>query len=60
MDENTAPAPRLPFEQWAAKKKTVAWLLAAAKALESWPIGREITEAQFDDAVLRAGSLAVK
>lgn len=46
-----------PFETWAAEKKTPDWLLAAAAASHQWPIGREMTEAQFDAAVEAAANL---
>jgi hypothetical protein len=53
-----APAPeapaRKPFEAWARAKKTPKWLLAAATAGERWPVGREVTEVEFDAATARA------
>jgi hypothetical protein len=53
--EAPAAAPeRRPFEAWAKSKKTPRWVLAAAKAGERWPAGRELTETQFDAALQRA------
>jgi hypothetical protein len=64
MDEFTeapapeAPAPeRKPVEQWAAEKGTVAWKFAAAQAGERWPIGAELTEAEYTDAIERAANV---
>lgn len=38
-------------EDWAAEKQTPAWLFAAARAHHTWPVGRELTEAQFLEAL---------
>lgn len=38
-------------EQWAAEKATPDWLLAAARAGNRWPVGRELTEQEFDAAI---------
>lgn len=46
-----------PFEVWAAEKKTPDWLLAATKASQDWPGGREMTEAAFDAGVQRGANL---
>lgn len=47
-----APAPaRKPVEQHAEEKQTPAWLLAAARAHHGWPIGRELTESEFEQAL---------
>jgi hypothetical protein len=35
-------------------------LFAAAKAMNQWPVGKELTEAEFDAAVARAGSVAIR
>lgn len=55
--DNDEPAPLKPFEVWAAEKKTPDWLLAATKASQDWPIGREMTEAAFDAGVERGLNL---
>jgi hypothetical protein len=39
----------LPFEQHAADLP--AWELAAVRASQNWAAGREVTEAQFQDAL---------
>lgn len=55
-------------EEWAAEKKHTRaqnragqkpavvpdWRFAAAKAHEGWPVGKELTEAEYDAAVARA------
>lgn len=48
-----APAQELlPFEVWAERSGTAKWLLAATRARYQWPIGRELTQAAFNEAVL--------
>lgn len=51
-----APAPdkRLAFEEWSALKHVAEWKSRAAKAMRSWPIGAEVTEAEFDQAIYDA------
>jgi hypothetical protein len=46
-------------EAWAAEKKTPRWLYAAAKALHRWPIGKELVEANFDEACKKAGNVQI-
>jgi hypothetical protein len=55
-------------EEWGAEKKHTRaqnragqksavmpdWRFAAAKAHEGWPVGKELSEAEYDDAVARA------
>jgi len=41
-------------EQWASEKSTPDWLFAAAKVGNRWPIGRELSEAEYDAAIKRA------
>jgi hypothetical protein len=50
---------RKPFEIWAAEKKPAPWQANAARAMRGWAIGREITEAEFDDAIQAAGQVAI-
>jgi hypothetical protein len=50
---------RKPFETWVEAKKPPAWLAAAARAMRGWPIGREVTEQEFDDALEAAGQVAI-
>lgn len=47
-------------EAWAAMKQPAAWLLAAARMLRAWPIGREVNEDDFDRALSDAGSVALR
>lgn len=50
--------PKKPFEQWAAEKSTAPWLLGVAVSLNSWPVGREVTEAAFSTAISEAATTA--
>jgi hypothetical protein len=56
MAGSVEPA-RKPVETWAEEKRTPAWLLAAARVHENWPVGRELTEAEFDTALKRVASV---
>jgi hypothetical protein len=50
-------------EVWAREKGHIgarAWYLAAARAHERWPVGREVTEAEYDAAVLAATNTALR
>jgi hypothetical protein len=49
--------PRQPFETWVATKKPEPWRAAAARAMRGWAIGREVTEAEFDEALKAAGEI---
>jgi hypothetical protein len=54
--ESSTPAPgpeRKTVEAWAAQKAMPAWLFAATSAHEHWASGAELTEAEFDAAVVR-------
>lgn len=44
-------AARLPVEEWAARKGTPTWLLAAARVKAGWALGQEVTEEEYDRAV---------
>ena len=57
---SAAPVSLCPFEDWAKAKKIPDWKLAATRAFASWPAGREVTEADFDQAVQRACSVAMR
>lgn len=50
--EAAPPAPTV--EQLRDAKKTPDWQFAAAKRLRRWPIGKVVTEAAYDEAVLEA------
>lgn len=45
---------RLPVEEWAARKGTPAWLLAAARVKAGWAIGQEVAEEEYDRGVAAA------
>jgi len=66
-----APAPKRTAEQWAEAKGFVPlligtrenpsfWKWAAAKAMLRWPIGAELTEAEFDAAIEAAANVEIK
>jgi hypothetical protein len=40
-----------PVEEWARDKSTPDWVLVAARVMNGWPIGRLLTEQQFDDGL---------
>lgn len=42
-----------------AKPAKDAWVFRAAQALERWPVGRELTEAEYDNACARAAGMKV-
>ena len=42
---------RLPAELWAKKKGTEAWKFRAVAAGKAWPIGKELTEKDYDEAI---------
>jgi hypothetical protein len=50
---------RRSYEDWATDKIPEAWALAAAKTLMSWPVGREVTEAEFDEAIRTAKAIQI-
>jgi hypothetical protein len=58
-EKKPAAAPRKTVEVWAAEKKTPAWLFAGAKAGNRWPIGRELEEAEYDQAVHAAANVKI-
>jgi len=43
-----------PFEAIALRKSTPPWHLGAVKAMNGWAQGREVSEAEFDEACARA------
>ena len=49
------PAPdvhgRMTVEAWAAKKETAPWKFKAVAAGKVWPIGLELTEQAYDEAI---------
>jgi hypothetical protein len=47
-------------EHWAKTKATPVWLFRAAKAREHWPIGAELTEAQYDAALAGVLNITVR
>ena len=63
MSETTtttdAPA-RIPFEQHAKSKQTPAHLVAGAKQAGGWGEGREVTEAEFDQAIVDVGNICIR
>lgn len=52
-------AERKTAEAWAELRTTPAWLFAAARAYHGWPIGQELTAAEFDAAVEATASIPI-
>ena len=53
---DTAPTMQA-IEDWAAVKSTPDWAFAVAKLTEpGWGVGKQVDEATFDAAIVRAGS----
>lgn len=44
---------RRSVEEWSKEKGTSEWAFAAAKHLLRWPIGQQVTEAEYDAAIAR-------
>ncbi len=60
-EEEPKPGPaRKPWEQWAKEKRAAAAELRTAKTLHRWPVGRELTEAEFDAALVAARNLVFR
>lgn len=55
----TSSVERRPIEGWAKAKQPELWRYRAAKALRDWPIGAEVTEAEFDEALKAAGEISL-
>jgi hypothetical protein len=53
------PPERRAFEAWVEAKRPEAWRSAAARAMRGWAIGREVTEAEFDEALEAAGAVRI-
>lgn len=53
-------APLRAFEDWARAKKTAAWEVAAAKAMHRWPVGKEMSEADYDKAIKDATTHTIR
>lgn len=51
-----APERRSP-QAWADAKGTKAWALAGARQHFRWPVGAEVSEADFDDAIKTVSNL---
>lgn len=47
-------------EAWAAAAKLPPWQFAAAKTMCHWPIGKELTEEEFNQAVAAARSIEIR
>ena len=57
---STTAAVRKTVEQWQAEKIIVPWLFAFASTQNRWPVGRELTEAEFDAAIKAAFDVAFR
>lgn len=47
------------FEEWAQAAGTATWLAAATRACKRWPVGKELTQQEFDEAVREAASIRI-
>jgi len=57
----TKPAPeRQTWEQWAQAKRVAVAELRTAKTLHRWPVGKQLTEAEFDAALIAARNLVFR
>lgn len=54
--ENEPPT----VEHWFAAKKTPAHIVASARVLNGWAIGRALTEKQFDEGIQKTLAVASK
>lgn len=60
LPAQTPPTPELrTVEAWQEKKKAPAHALAAARVLQGWAEGRQVTEADFEKALDNALNLRV-
>lgn len=41
-----------PYDEWARTKQIAAWQVKAAAVGKHWPLGQEMSEADFDAAIL--------
>lgn len=61
-DEAIAPResvePRT-VEAWRGEKATPAWLFDAAKTMHTWPIGRVLSESDYDAAIDAAAHVRI-
>lgn len=51
---------RKPYAQWGADKSTPAWLIDAARHGRGWPLGQEVTEDEFNQAVYDAANQPIR
>jgi hypothetical protein len=59
-ESNAAPAQRRTVEEWARAKSAEPWQYAAARAMRRWPIGFEMTEADFEAALHEAAHIPLR
>ena len=52
--EAEAQPTRHPVEKWRELLGTPSWLFAAAKVMFKWPVGRELTEEEYRQAIRAA------
>ncbi len=43
-----------PVEAWKAELNTPEWLFAAARSAQNWPVGQELSEAEYSKATAAA------
>lgn len=54
-----AAAPKLAWEEWAAKVGVPHWKADAARHGRGWPLGKEVSEDEFNQAVYDAFNLRI-
>lgn len=53
-EEKKEKTPKRQVEAWRDELGTPAWLFAAAKTKFNWPVGAELTEAEYKKAIATA------
>jgi hypothetical protein len=54
------PPPRKPWEEWVSAKHTSPMDWQRTAIMHRWPIGREMTEHDFDAAIYAAAHVAIR
>ncbi len=59
INTETPPPIKKTVEEWRDIKKTIPWKFQAAKTYDHWPVGKELTEADYDLAISLVSNLAI-
>lgn len=60
MGDDNAPAERRTAEAWAAAKRTARHWFEGARVGNAWPVGKELSELEFDAAIAAVQSMEVR